>query len=466
MIAGEGGMRFENALKENLIQWLAESRAEKTAAIMAAALDAVDPRAAVMRALERSGSELRIAGQVLDLDAYQRIKVLALGKAAHAMTQGLLSRLDDRIDSGLVICKYAENGGFDELPDSILVVQGDHPVPGAGSIAAGRSAADLLAGGKEDDLVVCLISGGGSALVTLPQEGVSLEDLQALTRELLACGAAIEEINCLRKHLDQVKGGGVVRMAAPARVVTLVLSDVVGSPLDVIASGPTVADPTSFADALEIVEKYHLTEKVPTSILQVLQKGAEGHLAENPKPGDVLVRRVSTSLVGDNGMAARAAVREAKSLGFTAHLVTTFLQGEAREAGGFLAAILRQIVESGEPFPRPVCLVFGGETTVTLRGKGKGGRNQELALGAASGVTGLGEVLLAGLGTDGDDGPTDAAGAFVTGEMVSSAVARGLDPEEYLANNDAYHFFSQAGGLLVTGPTGTNVNDLAFIIVF
>lgn len=457
---------FKAALQKGLSGQLRRVQAEAAAAVMSAALAAADPHAAVVRSLHCQDGRLEVGQNTFHLADYQRVKVLAIGKAALAMTEGARCVLDDYLTGGLVVCKHLDPTAIGQLPGCIVVTAGNHPIPGEDSLQAGRQVAELLAGGAETDLVLCLLSGGGSALVTWPQVGVSLADMQTLTRQLLACGAAIEEINCLRKHLDRIKGGGLARLAAPARLVTLVLSDVVGSPLDVIASGPTVADPTSFADALAILQKYGLTEKVPQSVLQTLKSGAAGNLPETPKAGDQVLEHAMTWLAGDNYQAAQAAVHKARELGFQTLLMSTWLQGEAREAGGMLAAILRQMALSGEPLPRPACLIFGGETTVTLRGRGLGGRNQELALGAVRGLAGLPDVLLAALGTDGEDGPTDAAGAFVTGQTHSAAQQQGLSSAAFLAENDAYHYFDALQGLLHTGPTGTNVNDLTFLFAF
>jgi hydroxypyruvate reductase len=329
-----------------------------------------------------------------------------------------------------------------------------------------RGLVEFLQDSQETDLLFCLISGGGSALMTLPVEGVTLEDLQTLTRLLLACGADIGEINTLRKHLDRIKGGGLARLAAPARIVTLILSDVIGSPLEVIASGPTVADSTTFANALSILAKYRIMERVPERILSVLRRGAAGEIAETLKPGDPLLTRVSDQIVASNPQAAEQALAQARQEGFHTLLLTTFLQGEAAQVGTVLASILRQIDASGHPLPRPACIIAGGETTVTLHGKGLGGRNQELALGAAFLLSGLPQVVLVTLGTDGEDGPTNAAGASVTGETLRRARAFGLDPLDSLRENDSYHYFEALGDLVITGPTGTNVNDLAFLFAF
>jgi glycerate 2-kinase len=287
-----------------------------------------------------------------------------------------------------------------------------------------------------------------------------------MTGLLLRCGATIGEMNALRKHLDRVKGGGLARMAAPARLAALVLSDVIGSPLDVIASGPTVADPSTFADARRVVEKYQLAGQLPAAIRSALAAGERGALPETLKPGDPALESVTNLVVASNPQAAAAAMRQARQEAYQALLLTTYLQGEAAQVGQVMAALLRQVHASGQPLARPACIVAGGETTVTLRGQGKGGRSQELALGAAALLDGLPDVALVALGTDGEDGPTDAAGALVTGETLSRAGALGLDPQEHLRENNAYPFFAALGDLLITGPTGTNVNDLVFLFAF
>ena len=335
----------------------------------------------------------------------------------------------------------------------------------AGSRAT-RRLAELLSGASASDLVICLISGGGSALLASPAPGLTLGDLQSLTSRLLASGADIGEINSLRKHLETLKGGGLARLAAPATLAALVLSDVVGDSLDVIASGPCVPDRTTFQDAYRVLERYAIADDVPMSILARLRAGMRGELSETPKPGDSLFDNVSNLLVGSNRLAANAATEQARREGLNDMLLTTFLQGEARYTGRALGAIARQIAASGQPLERPACLVAGGETTVSLTGGGLGGRNQELALGAVFDLAGLSDIALVTLATDGGDGPTDAAGAVVTGETLERARQLGLSPEDHLRRNDAYHFFEPLGDLLKTGATQTNVNDLAFIFAF
>lgn len=449
-------------------KWLPPDYAGSVARIIQSALEASDPRAAVRKALALSGNVLQVGGQTLNLESYGRIRLVGAGKASQAMLRGALDALGDRISGGVIIAKHledqSENTG--RHMDRFQLLTGGHPVPNAQSIAGAQAMADFLQQGRADDLVICLISGGASALMSLPYPNISLEELQTLTRLLLSCGANIGEMNTLRKHLDRVKGGGLARMAYPAQVVTLILSDVIGSPLDVIASGPTVADATTFAQALSILDKYHLRDRVPESILQTLESGAKGEIEETLKPGDPALRNAIHHLVASNPQAAGAALEQAKAEGFNALLLTTYLQGEASQVGVVLASILHQIHASGQPLRRPACIVAGGETTVTLRGSGQGGRNQEMALGASFLLSGLPRAALLTLGTDGEDGPTDAAGALVTGETLARALERGLDPQAALEANDSYTFFSALDALVVTGPTGTNVNDLVFLFAF
>lgn len=434
--------------------------------IINAGLHAADPAQAIRRTMQRHGDQLDIAGQAYELAAYRRVWVVGAGKAGASMAGAVGEILGDRLEGGVVIVKdgYTDLSGFKSLT-GLQILEASHPLPDERGLRATRAIIELLQACEPGDLVICLISGGASALLTAPVAGVSLADLQALTRLLLACGANINEINALRKHLDQVKGGQLARLAQPAQMATLILSDVVGSPLDVIGSGPSVPDSTSFADAYAVLERYGLLGQAPPSIVKHLQLGCQGGAPETPKPGDPLFSRVQNVIVGSNQQAAEAALGQALTEGFNAMLLTTFLQGEARQAGRWLAAIARQIVSTGQPLPLPACLVVGGETTVTLVGDGLGGRNQEIALGAVEDLAGLSGVLLVTLATDGGDGPTDAAGAAVTGETLQRARQLGLHPGDYLSRNDAYHFFQALGDLFTTGPTGTNVNDLAFLFV-
>lgn len=436
-------------------------RGDAVARVLAAALDAVDPAAAVRRYLRREGEVLFVGDTAVDLAALDRVVLVGAGKAGAPMASAAAAVLGDWLSAGVVVVK--EGHGEQHAETRLQFFEASHPLPDQRGVAATAEMMELLAGAGQRDLVISLISGGGSALLTQPVDGVTLADMQHLTSLLLGCGASIDEINTLRKHLDTIKGGGLAKLAHPARLVSLILSDVVGSPLDVIASGPTVADPTTYHDALTILERYGIMSETPTSIVAHLQRGTAGTIAETPKPGDPRLNQVINLIVGSNAQAAQAALAQARSENFNTLLLTTFLQGEAREAGRIVAAIAREIATSGSPLPRPACLALGGETTVTLRGDGSGGRNQELALAAVADLAGLTDVLLVTLATDGGDGPTDAAGAVATGATMAQAHECGMQPADFLARNDAYHFFATLGDLLRPGPTRTNVNDLVLL---
>jgi len=414
-----------------------------------AALDAVEPAAAVRRHVRREGDVLLVADQLYDLGDYERVFVVGGGKAAVPMAAAIAEILGARLAEGVVVTKYEHVRGR-SIP-RIEVIEAAHPVPDENSVRGARAVAGLAEQATGRDLMVCLISGGGSALLTLPVPGLTLADLQSLTDALLRCGASINEINTVRKHCSGIKGGNLARLAAPAQVITLVLSDVVGDPLDVIASGPTVPDTTTVADAREVLSRYGISAALPWQ--------------GTPKPGDAVFDKVQNVVVGSNRLAALAAVDKARELGFDALLLSTYVEGEAREAGRVAAALAKGIRTHGDPLSPPACLVWGGETTVTVRGEGLGGRNQELALAAALALDGWPGVLVMALATDGTDGPTDAAGAIVTGETLARARERGLDVRAALEANDSYHFFDALGGLIRIGPTGTNVNDLLFVLV-
>jgi len=407
---------------------------------LAAALEAVDPFKAVQRYLP-----------VIEGRAFG----LGIGKAAVPMMDALAERVP--LAGGLAVTKFAP-----ELRRELYtVMEGGHPVPDARSLAAGEHVLEFVSALEEDDTLVCLISGGGSALVTAPY--VPLEHLQTLTSLLLSSGARIDEINTIRRQLDRSKGGGLAR-TTKAKLIGLILSDVIGNPLEAIASGPTAPDPTSKEDALEILKKYPRlttgTRRHRDSLNSVLQWLRGSQTVETVKADHPIFARVQNIIVGDNKLAARAALEQSEREGFQAEILTNELQGEAHEVGRELAHRLRM---ASSTRPRPCCLIAGGETTVTLKGSGKGGRNQELALSAVNELSGLENVILIALATDGDDGPTDAAGAVVTGESARRAESLGLDAAGHLSRNDAYPFFEALGDLLKTGPTGTNVNDLNFL---
>jgi len=395
---------------------------ERALAGLSAALEAVDPAKAIKRHVSLSDNILRIGQRVYDLSHYRHVYVIGGGKAGGPMAQTVEEILGQRVTAGLVNVKY----GYRAKTEIIRLNEAGHPIPDAAGMAGMQQMAELARQATEEDLVICLISGGGSALMTLPAEGITLADMKSLTDALLRCGATINEINTVRKHLSQIKGGNLARLAYPAEIVSLILSDVVGNPLDVIASGPTVPDPTTFADACSVIEKYGLVEQLPRAIIEHLQRGKEGLIPETPKEGDEAFARTYNLIIASNEVAAEAAIAKAEELGFNSLLLSTFIEGEAREVAKVFAAIAKEILHSGQPVARPACVVAGGETTVTVRGHGLGGRNQELALNAALEIAGLEEAMIVSLATDGTDGPTDAAGAIADGSTLRRAQETGL----------------------------------------
>jgi hydroxypyruvate reductase len=439
--------------------------------VLGAALAAVEPARAVRRHVALEADTLIIGSRRYELSDFRKVVVVGAGKASAPMAAAIEDIIGDRLPvEGSVTVRY----GHAMPTRHVRIHEANHPVPDAAGVRSTREIIAALESVTADDLVVCVISGGGSALMTLPAEGITLSDLQHTTDALLRSGATINEINVVRKHLDTIKGGGLARHAAPAQVVTLILSDVIGNPLDAIASGPTVPDTSTFGDAVGVFDRYGLWSGVPSAVVQRIRDGAAGMWPETPKPGDRLFARMHTVIVSSNLQACEAAATAARALGLQSMILTTYVEGEAREAGRVLAGVLREVDASGHPLARPCCVVAGGETTVTVRGQGQGGRNQELALAAAAPLRGLRDVLLASVGTDGSDGPTDAAGAWVDGATWDRAAALGLDAGAALATNDSYAFFDALGrsgsgsevSLIRTGPTNTNVNDLYLMFAF
>lgn len=442
-------------------------------AIFRAGLARVDPIAMVREAVSvegpAPGALVVRAGPDscrCDLGGFDRILVAGMGKAGSSMARGLEDALGDRIAGGLVAVK---DGYLEEL-SRIRLIQSGHPVPDGRSVQAAAEILGMADGGLDErTLVIVLISGGGSALLCAPAPGLSLADKAETTRLLLASGATIQEINCVRKHLSAVKGGRLAQAFAPATVISLILSDVIGDDLDTIASGPTVPDSTTWADALAVIERRGLASSAPPAAIELLRRGVAGELPDTPKLGDPAFARARSILLGSNRLALMAAEAEARELGYSTLALTSRLSGEAREAALALHAIGEDIAASGFPLKRPACVLAGGETTVTLRGGGKGGRNQEMALAflaaTARSPQASGSLVFLAASTDGSDGPTDAAGAFASAPILARARELGLDPEAYLADNDSYSFFDRAGGLLRTGPTNTNVCDLQVLII-
>jgi glycerate 2-kinase len=423
--------------------------------IFRAAVHAVDPCALVGNYIGNHGSLFRT-------DLYRKVFVVGFGKASCPMAAAVADAPRLTIDEGIVITKYGHCAGYEFK--EIGVHEAGHPLPDESGVRATNEIVRLLEKADADTLVICLISGGGSALLVSPYEGICLGDKQAITDLLLRSGATIHELNTVRKHLSMVKGGRLAELAYPAKVISLIISDVMGDNLDVIASGPTSPDSTTFAEALSIVTRYELLGRAPAAVLELLGRGAEGLLKETPKGGDRIFDRVRNVIIGNNGSALHAAREKAGSLGFQAEIVSDAVSGEARDVGRELARKAIRI-KSAKGSLQPVCLISGGETTVTVAGKGRGGRNMELALSFAAEIEGVTGVKLLSAGTDGTDGPTDAAGAIVDGNTAGRGRERGAGVREYLANNDSYAFFKKAGGLLITGPTGTNVMDIQILTI-
>jgi hydroxypyruvate reductase len=430
-------------------------------AIFGASLAAVEPERLVRRALKRRGSELRVGERRFDLTQVDRILVIGAGKGSAAMARGVEKTLAGRIDDGVVVVKY----GHSVPLEIIRIIEAGHPVPDENSLLGARAILDCVREAGKGDLVLCLLSGGGSALIDEFEAGIPLADASRATQLLLACGATIAEVNTLRKHISKLKGGGLAARVRPAPLLTLILSDVIGDFLDVIASGPTVPDPTTFADALHILTRYGLTGKFPRRIVAHLKEGAAGRAAETPKGRSPVFRSVVNEIIGSNRMAVDAAAAQARRLGYRPMVLTTRLSGDARAAAGCLISIAREVQAFDRPVRKPACLIAGGETTVTLRGRGKGGRNQEMALAAAVALEGTRGIVFLSGGTDGTDGPTDAAGGIVDSTTLLRGRREGLDPITSLDNNDAYPFLQQVGGHLVTGPTLTNVMDIICVLV-
>ena len=443
------------------VEGVAAELRQAARSIIDEAIAAVEPEVAVRAVLHISGDILQVAERSLHLAPEGRVLIIGAGKAGVPMARGVAAILGQRIEGGCVVVKRG-HGGFLER---VAVHEAGHPIPDAAGLAAGRQVLSSVKGLREQDTVICVLSGGGSALLECLVDGIGLEDLQAMTSVLLNCGADIGEINVLRKHLSCLKGGQLARALAPAAVQTLILSDVVGDPIDVIASGPTAPDPTTFADCLAIIDRYALRNRLPTTVLRHFDAGCAGYASETPTEVDPVFDRVGHVIVGNGALAIAAAGRAAERLGYQPWVLSTSMEGETRDVARVHTDIARDVVERGLPVQPPACLLSGGETTVTVRGIGKGGRNQEFVLAAALRLEKQKRVLVCSIGTDGTDGPTDAAGAMADENTATRALALGLDPREHLDRNDAYPLFEALGDLVITGPTRTNVMDLRLVLV-
>lgn len=423
---------------------------------------AAEPGRAIKNYVSVEGDAI-LLGDGTRIPVRGRVFIVGAGKASGGMATALEELLGDKISGGVVA--VPEDLVDKYRTERIRIVGATHPKASEKSVEAARLVLETLSGLSEDDLVIAVFSGGGSALLELPVEGVTIGELGELSIKLMNRGADIFELNTVRKHLSRIKGGWLARHAQPARVLGLMISDVVGDRMDTIASGPTVPDPTTFQDAYSVLKKYNLWEDAPPSVRSYIEKGMQGLAPETPKPEDPLFERVTNRVIASNILSLEAMARKARELGYTPLILTSMLEGEAREVGKVVASIIKEVVKTGKPLPPPLAILIGGETTVTVRGRGLGGRNQETALSVAIGIRGLEGVAVACVGSDGRDGPTDAAGAVVDGYTYSKAVALGLKPEEFLAENNSYDFFKRVGGHVKTGYTGTNVNDFIVAVV-
>ena len=399
--------------------------------------------------------------KVFNLNTFKKIFLIGTGKAAASMAKAIEEIFGDRIVKGTITTKY---GHLLSLKN-IEIIEAGHPIPDQKGIEGAKKIQNLLKESGPDDLVIFLLSGGGSALLPSPSNGITLEEKQAVTQLLLDCGADIQEINTVRKHISQIKGGLLAQWAYPSVLISFILSDVVGDQIDIIGSGPTAPDISTFDEAWKILEKYNLLKRVAPSIQKHLALGKKGEIAETPKAGHPASEKVNNILIGSNILALYAAEKEASSLGLNTMILSSSIVGDTREAARFHSAIAKEVISSGNPLSRPACILSGGETTVTIKGHGLGGRNQEFALAGALEISGLEKVVLLSGGTDGTDGPTDASGAVADHTTIIRARSMGLDPKSHLDNNDSYRFFQRLGDLLITGPTHTNVIDMHILLV-
>ncbi len=462
-------MPFEWSIIKNIHELLSRDKtcnlclkARETALkLLEEGLKAADPYKAVSKNIVVYGDKIKVAGEELKPS---RIFVVGFGKASIAMAKAIEDKLGNRIDEGVISAPKSLREEKISLK-KIRIVWAGHPYPDEGSVKAGYEISGLVKKANKNDLVIALVSGGGSALMEYPANNITLNDFIETTKLLLKSGATIQEINTVRKHISLVKGGWLARHAYPAKLIALIISDVVGDPIDSIASGPTAPDPTTFHDVQNVLKKYNLWNKVPESVREYIKRGVKGLVPETPKPGDKIFTNTKNVIIASNIESLKKMANMSKDLGYNVIILTSMLEGEAREVGRVLASIAIDAKLHGNPIKPPAIILAGGETTVTVRGKGRGGRNQELALSAAFTISEVHGIAIASIGTDGIDGLTPYAGGIVDAHSINRAKKLGLNPEELLIDNNSYEFFNKLGDGIYTGPTGTNVNDLQIMVI-
>jgi hydroxypyruvate reductase len=432
--------------------------------IFNSALSAVNAFDAVKKYCHVDNNTLYIRHTAFNLSRYNNIYVIGAGKASAHMGAAMEDILAEKITDGIINVKY----GHTVALKKIKLIEAGHPIPDENGCAGALQILQIAEKAKKNDLIICLTSGGGSALMPLPAPPLTISDKQETIRILLSCGAAINEINALRKHMSLIKGGRLSEAAWPATLINLIISDVVGNPLDIIASGPTVGDPSTFQDCMDIIHKYNIYDRIPKPVTEFIRNGIKKKIPETPKPDTGMTdifNQTLNMIVASNMEALSAAKICAESLGYNTLTLSSMIEGDTRQTANIHTAIAREIRKTGNPIPCPACILSGGETTVTLTGNGKGGRNQEFALTAAFDIADEDRMVVLSGGTDGTDGPTDAAGAIVDTSTIKKATSSGLNPACFLKNNDSYHLFQTTGDLIKTGPTGTNVMDIRIILV-
>jgi hydroxypyruvate reductase len=445
---------------------IAQNITQEALSILNSGIQAAHPSKAILEAVKINSTNLYIKSPQgrsihLDLNKYRRIFVIGAGKAVSSMAKTIEEIFETRIHKGHVIAKY----GHTETLNKISCTEAGHPIPDENGVGGTGKILEILEELKENDLVICLISGGGSALLVRPFDHITLQELKECSNVLINCGATINEINTIRKHISRVKGGQLAKETYPATLVTLIISDVIGDPLDVIASGPCVPDLTTFKDAKNIIDKYNLAKDIPKSVLDTIESGIKKQIPETPKKGETIFNNVNNFILCNNSNSLLACRKHAESLDFNTVILTSYLYGDVKEIAKFFVSLKNEIINFNNPVKKPACILSGGEPTVIVKGNGLGGRNQELALAFLAEDKYMDNSIFLSCGTDGTDGPTDAAGAYVNKETIEYIKNNNIDFQTYLNNNDSYHFFEKSGGHIKTGPTNTNVMDIQMLIV-